>query len=154
MVRRPKPQKKNKPSARNKSEDKKPSARKPRGAPPGTKNARGNSGGAPKGNTNALKHGGYSAIFWDTLSDDEKEMIDTMEHDEEQLLIDEINLLTVRERRIMQSIAKYKDSKSGQAVRSIYTSEHKRRFTGTEEEKANDEDLYARRMREKVEANI
>ena len=145
--------KKNKPNARNKSEDKKPSARKPRGAPPGNNNALGNSGGAPKGNTNALKHGGYSAIFWDTLSDDEKEMIDTMEHDEEQLLIDEINLLTVRERRIMQSIAKYKDSKSGQAVRSIYTSEQKRRFTGSEEEKANDEALYARRIREKVEAN-
>lgn len=145
--------KKNKPSARNEKADSKTSARKPRGAPKGNKNAVGNAGGAPKGNSNALKHGGYSAIFWDTLSEDEREMIDTMEHDEEQLLIDEINLLTVRERRILQSISKYKDSKNGQAVRSIYTSENKRKFSGSPEERADDEEIYKARIRDKIDAN-
>ena len=49
-----------------------PSKRK-RGAPTGNKNAA--ESGAPKGNQNAMKHGGYSAVYWDALSDEEKEMI-------------------------------------------------------------------------------
>lgn len=52
-----------------------PAPRKP-GAPLGNTNAVGNCGGAPVGNTNALKHGGYSRIFWDTLDEEEKQMLE------------------------------------------------------------------------------
>lgn len=128
----------------NKTEQKKPSKN---GAPFGNQNALGNKGGAPKGSHNALKHGGYSSVFWDTLDDDEKKMLNEMDYDGEQLLLDEISLLSIRERRIMQSIAKHKDAKTGQAVAGIVRSEQKREF-------ANDEDreLYEEREREKMES--
>ena len=93
---------------------KKNTPKKPQGAPIGNQNAVGNAGGgAPLGNTNALKHGGYSSIFWDTLSEREKEMIDTMDKTVEQQLLEEIKLLTVREHRILNSMKKYRDRPDG-----------------------------------------
>lgn len=62
--------------------------------------------GAPKGNTNALKHGGYSAIYWDTLSDIEKELIEQMPENEEDLLIDQLKLYSINERRLLLAIQK------------------------------------------------
>lgn len=139
--------KKNKANARENA-DEKPNVRK-RGAPKGNQNAKGNSGGpgGPPGNTKGLKHGGYSQIYWDSLDDEEKEMIELMEHDEEQLLIDEIKLLTVRERRIMKSIAKYRDleaNQKGQVVSSIITSEDKRRFASPDEQAEYEERIAAK----------
>ena len=55
--------------------EKKPNARK-RGGQKGNKNAKGHGGTGPPGNTNALKHGGYSQIFWDTLTEDERVVLD------------------------------------------------------------------------------
>ena len=78
-----------------------------------------NRGGAPLHNTNALKHGGYSSIFWDTLTEEEQDMISDYHSDEEQMLIDEIKLLTVRERRLMQAINSYKDDKKQLSISSI-----------------------------------
>ena len=121
------------------------------GAPLGNQNAKGNpGGGAPLGNTNALKHGGYSAIFWDTLSEEEKEMIDTMDHDVEKQLMDEISLLTVREHRILRSLQKYREianGKAGQVVSSVIRSEDKREFSD-EKEKL----LYEERNQAKIAA--
>lgn len=108
---------------------------KSRGAPKGNKNALGNNGGAPLGNTNALKHGGYSAIYWDTLDEEEKELIDTAETDEEQLLIQQIQLFSVRERRLMKAINKYRKieaEKGGLAVSGVITSHQKRTFSDDE----------------------
>ena len=41
----------------------------------GKKNAKGNHGGAPRENKNAEKDGAYSAVFFDKLSDEEKEWL-------------------------------------------------------------------------------
>ena len=117
------------------------------GAPPGNTNAIGNNGGAPVGNTNALKHGGYSKIFWDTLDEEEKQMLDEMDYDGEQLLLDEISLLSVRERRIMKSIQKHKEAKGGQAVAGIVRSEEKREFSNEEDKR-----IYEERMQDKVDS--
>lgn len=125
----------------------KPSVRNHGGAPPGNQNALGNSGGAPPGNQNAFKHGGYSAVFWDSLDDEEQEMIDQQPDDEEQLLIDEIKLLSVRERRIMRRIKKYSEVKGGLAIRAVMTTEHKRKFATPA-----DKELYEEKVREKIEA--
>ena len=84
-----------------------------KGAPKGNKNAAGNSGGAPEGNQNNLKHGGYSQIYWDTLDDTEKELIETLSNDEEIQLIEQIKLFAVRERRIMKAIKQMKEQASG-----------------------------------------
>lgn len=75
-----------------------------RGAPKGNKNAVGNNGGAPYGNKNSLEHGGYSKFYWDTLSPEEKEMIENMPKDEEELLLDQIKMYSVQERRLLTAI--------------------------------------------------
>ena len=80
-----------------------------------------NRGGAPLHNTNALKHGGYSAIFWDTLTEEERAMIEEYHSDEEMMMIDEIKLLTVRERRLMQIINSYKGDSKQLTVSTINT---------------------------------
>lgn len=118
---------------------------KKNGAPFGNKNALGSHPGAPVGNTNALKHGGYSKIYWDTLDEEEKKMLEELEYDGEQLLIDEISLLSVRERRIMASIAKHREARGGQAVSSIVRAEDKREFASEEERQ-----LYEERIAVKV----
>ncbi len=80
-------------------------APKPRGAPQGNKNAAGNNGGAPKGSKNALKHGGYSVVKWDELTDEERAMAESMEDTEtEDNLHEEVVLFTIRERRILRAI--------------------------------------------------
>lgn len=140
----PEDSKKNNPSARKKDAPPKPSARK-RGGQPGNRNAAGHGGTGPPGNQNALKHGGYAKIFWDSLEDDEMEMADTMDDDAEQMLLDEIKLLTVRERRIMQRIKSFSSLKGGQALASVNRFEDKREFADQEEK----ED-YENRVRDKV----
>ena len=91
----------------------------PVGAPLGNKNAVGNTGGAPLGNKNNYKHGLYEQVYWDTLDDEEKDLIYNMDFEEEQSLIDQIRLLAVRERRLMKSIEKNKDTKGGLALDSV-----------------------------------
>ncbi len=66
--------------------------------------------GAPPGNKNAFKHGGYSAAYFDTLDEDEKAMIESMPQSEEDLLLDQIKLYTVNERRLLLAIQKVKNS--------------------------------------------
>lgn len=114
------------------SDKKKANVRKP-GAPKGNKNAEG--AGAPEGNHNALKHGGYSAVYWDVLTEEEKEMIGGAPTNEEALLIEQIQLFAVRERRIMKAINKYSAVKGGQYVSGVINFEDKRKFKEPEEEK-------------------
>lgn len=117
-----------------------------KGAPIGNKNAVGNSGGAPIRNTNAVKHGAYSKIYWDVLDDEEKEMIEDVPTDEEMLLIEQIQLFSIREHRIMKVINKYRDMKGDVYVAGVMRSESKRSFSNTE-----DEALYNQIQKEKVE---
>lgn len=118
---------------------------KHRGGQPGNVNSVGNKGGAPPGNQNALKHGGYSAILFDTLDDEEKQLIELMPSNEEQMLIEEIQILTIRERRILKRIEEHK--KTPISVSSTVRIDHKREFD-SEEDKA----LYTERIKEKVQS--
>ena len=129
------------------SDKKKTNARKSRGAPKGNKNAVGHAPSVPIGNQNALKHGGYSSVYWDTLDEEEREMIETIPDDEEEHLLEQIALFSVRERRIMKDIKKYRDSKGGVYINNVVKNESKRRFK-TEDE----EELYNERILEKVNA--
>lgn len=123
-----------------------------RGGQPGNKNSKGKQNakghGAPKGTQNALKHGGYSAVYWDTLDEDERELIESMPQDEEEILINQITLYTVRERRLMKAINKYRDSKGGVYVAGAIRFEKKRTFKDDEEK-----ELYEERIQEKVMKN-
>lgn len=124
------------------SEKKKASVRKP-GPPKGNKNAEG--AGAPEGNKNAEKHGAYSSVYWDVLEPDELEMIDGVPTDEELLLIEQIQLFAVRERRIMKAINKYSAVKGGQYVSGVTNFEDRRKFKTQEEE-----DSYKKAVEKKV----
>nr|DAM32588.1 MAG TPA: Small Terminase [Caudoviricetes sp.] len=117
-----------------------------RGAPEGNKNAVGNKGNPnPTPPPDMTKHGGYSSVYWDTLDEDEKELIDDMPKDEEALLIEQIQLFSVRERRIMKAINKYRTSESPVAIAFTQRSERKRSFAYSEEEAE-----YNRTIEEKV----
>ena len=95
------------PKEKVKSKGKNKSKGKP-GAPFGNHNAFANRGGPPLGSVNALKHGGYSQVYWDTIDEAERAMIQDMPEDEETMLLDQIKLFSGRERRIMQAIEKVK----------------------------------------------
>lgn len=123
---------------------------KSRGAPKGNKNAVGNNGGAPKGNTNAVKHGGYSEIYWDTLNEEEKALIEDMPKDEEMLLLEQLKLLSVRERRLMMAINKYRDVKGGLTVSGVLTSNTKRAFSEDEQGEAEKE-MYLELRQQKID---
>ena len=94
-------------------------APKKRGAPPGNKNAVGHASSVPPGNKHNFKHGIYSEIYWDTLDEDERRMIDDLPNDEEQMLIEQIQLLTVRERRLLKMIAEKKSAQGGLSLDSV-----------------------------------
>lgn len=99
-----------------KVERSKPKKRK-RGGQPGNKNAVGH--GAPKGNKNNYKHGLYETIYWDTITEEELQMVQNMHYEEERLLEEQIALLTIRERRLMKSIEEKKNAKGGLALESV-----------------------------------
>lgn len=77
---------------------------KKKGGQPGNKNAQGHGGTGPPGNKNAVKTGEFEALFFDTLDPDELQLIGSVQLNKEQLLLQEIQLLTVRERRMLKRI--------------------------------------------------
>lgn len=81
---------------------------KKKGAQPGNKNAEGHGGTGPPGNKNAVKTGEFEALFFDTLDSDEQKLIQSVQLDKEQLLLQEIQLLTVREHRMLKRIENLK----------------------------------------------
>lgn len=87
-------------------------SKRSKGGQPGNKNAKGSKGGsgaAPKRNKNAEKHGAYSKVYWDALDEDELDLIENMDRAEKQQLIMQLQMFSVRERRLMRSIKKYRE---------------------------------------------
>jgi len=64
----------------------------------------GASKGAPKGNKNALKTGERETIWLDQLADEEKALYTYVTTDKLKALDEEIRLITIRERRMLQRI--------------------------------------------------
>lgn len=110
------------------------------GAPKGNRNAVGNSGGAPKGNRNAFKHGGYAAVHWNTLTDEERALIADVAPDCETLLREEIFLLSIRERRMMERINAYEESPDGLLTAATIRDEEKREFDNPDDERGGQAD--------------
>lgn len=100
-----------------------------RGAPAGNQNAVGNKGGAaPKGNKNAVTTGEFETLLFDCLDPEEKQLAEAVPDDKEQLLLQEIRLLTVREHRMLRRIEDLK--------RADFTTVKKKK--GTEKDKWTD----------------
>ena len=89
--------------------------KKKRGGQPGNKNsagkknAAGSHPGAPIGNKNAEKDGAYSTVFFDMLSDQEREFIEKTPLGSKEALEHEMKILKFREHRILQKIAEYEN---------------------------------------------
>ena len=99
----------------NERSDKKSERSHKKGPPAGNRNAAGNKGGAaPENNKNAVKTGEFETLFFDALEEDEKRLIGMVQLDKEQLLLQEIQLLTVRERRMLKRIEDIKQTAAGQ----------------------------------------
>ena len=77
---------------------------KRKGGQPGNKNATGNSGGAPEQNKNAVTTGEFETLLFDCLDPEERRLAKAVPEDKTQLLLQEIQLLTVRERRMLKRI--------------------------------------------------
>lgn len=77
---------------------------KRKGGQPGNKNAEGHGGTGPPRNKNAVKTGEFETLFFDTLNPEEKQLAAMVQPDKEQLLLQEIKLLTVREHRMLKRI--------------------------------------------------
>ena len=75
-----------------------------RGGQPGNKNAVGNEGGAPPGNKNAVTTGEFETLLFDCLEPEERLLAQSVPDDKKLLLLQEIQLLTVRERRMLRRI--------------------------------------------------
>ena len=91
------------------SDKRKTNARKSKGAPKGNKNSVGHASSTPKRNKNAETHGAYSKVYWDALDDEEMDLIDSMADAEEEQLIMQLQMFSVRERRLMRSIKRYRE---------------------------------------------
>ncbi|MGM0293150.1 MULTISPECIES: phage terminase small subunit [Enterococcus] len=93
------------------------------GAPFGNQNAKGNKGNSraspPKRNKNALKTGEYETIFFDTLSDDEKDIYSSLNDDPSFALSEEIRLLKIRQLRMMKRIKKAEEGLNEEEVERL-----------------------------------
>lgn len=92
---------------------------KKKGGQPGNKNAEGHGGTGPPGNKNAIKTGEFEALFFDCLDPEEKRLTEIVTPDKEQLLLQEIQLLTVRERRMLKRIEMLKNMEQPTADENI-----------------------------------
>ena len=75
-------------------------AKRKRGAQPGNKN----SSGGPPGNKKAVTTGEFETLLFDCLDPEEQRLAQSVPEDKMQLLLQEIQLLTVRERRMLKRI--------------------------------------------------
>lgn len=98
--------------------------KKKRGGQPGNKNSKGKRNaagshpGAPRNNKNAEKDGAYSAVFFDMLSDEEKELAEKAPLGSREALEHEMKILKFRENKILLKIREYED----QPEDSLYVS--------------------------------
>ncbi len=81
------------------------------GAPAGNKNAIGNRGGpgGPYGNKKAVTTGEYESIWFDCLTEEEQVLCNTINTDTLAQAEEDIRLITLRERRMMERIRRLMD---------------------------------------------
>lgn len=76
--------------------------------------------GGQKGNKNRYEHGLYANPTMDMIPQKELERLQRMDfEDEESIIIDEIILLTSRERQLLESIQRYQDQKNGLSLDGV-----------------------------------
>lgn len=118
-----------------------------KGGQPQNKNAKDGSGNPnPNPPPDMTKHGGYVPVFIDALDEDEQVLVTTVPEDTELQLMEQIQLFSIRERRILKAINKYREQKGDVAIADVARMESKRLFKNKEEEAE-----YNRRQKIKVD---
>lgn len=118
-----------------------------KGGQPGNKNAKGGSGNPnPKHPPDVTKHGGYVPVFMDVLDEEEQELISTIPEDTEQQLMEQIQLFSIRERRILKAVNKCRNLQGEVTIADVSRYEDKRSFKNKEEEAE-----YDRRQKIKID---
>lgn len=87
----------------------------------GKRNAAGSHKGAPPGNKNAEKDGAYSAVFLDSLTEEEKKVVEETPLGVREALEHEMKLLKFRENKILSRIADYEEAEDGAMYLSAMT---------------------------------
>lgn len=126
---------------------------KKRGAPKGNKNAVGNVGGtgAAKGKANpSYQHGAYTDVYWDMLDENERALLEEGHDEAEQLLIEQIQLYSIRERRLMTAITKLRDQKGQFSMSGLQRFENKREFSDDAEKQMYDELVLQKKSEDKI----
>jgi len=96
--------------------------KKKHGGQPGNKNAVGHASSVPRRNKNAEKHGAFSKLYFADIDESEWELISRMDDSEEEQLLTQLQLFSIRERRLMNSIKRYRDMETdnhGLAVEGV-----------------------------------
>ena len=116
---------------------------KKKGGQPGNKNAVGHGGTGPPGNKNAVTTGEFETLLFDCLDPDEMRLVQVVPADKEALLRQEIQLLTVRERRMLKRIEDLRNSveylDNGEPAENMTLVSRK---AGIEKDKATDLNEY------------
>lgn len=103
-----------------------------RGGQPGNQNAKGGAGNPnPKKRISpdaAVKHGGYRRVSMNTLDEDERELVGRIPEDEETLLWEQIQLYSIRERRLLKLINRYREMDGEVVPADVSRFEEKRSF--------------------------
>lgn len=87
----------------------------------GKRNAAGSHKGAPPGNKNAEKDGAYSAVFLDSLTEEEKKLVEGTPLEVRAALEHEMKVLKFRENKILSKIADYEKTEEGAMYLSATT---------------------------------
>lgn len=85
-------------------------SKRKKGGQPGNKNAVGHGGTGPPGNKNAVTTGEFETLLFDCLDPEERRLVQAVPADKEKLLLQEIQLLTVRELRMLKRIENLKQA--------------------------------------------
>jgi len=107
-----------------------PPPKRKRGGQPGNKNSKGKKNaagshpGAPLRNKNAEKDGAYSTVYFDMLTDQERELVEKTPLEVRAALEHEMQILKLREHRILKKIADYEAAEEGAMYLSAMTEIH------------------------------
>jgi uncharacterized protein YjcR len=119
-------------------------------ATPGRKVCRfhGGKAGPKKGNKNATKTGEFERLFFDTFTEDEMELVETVELDVAAMIDRELKLVMVRERRMLGLIEQVRDGWENEEVEVV---QERRKTTPTSDAYAMTEASRTTKPRSKLD---
>ena len=101
-----------------------PKGKKKRGGQPGNRNAVNNRGGGPPGNQHAVTTGEYARLLMSDLTEDERALLASIPDSAVDLMRYDLQLLCVRERRMLGRIAQLQRSAQNDMIYSEVTNHH------------------------------